>query len=202
MADHFAHFFCLLHVGTPENASRAIALYNSASPDADFPLSDGFALSLQGDEGTSKLWIHDDGSGDPERVIAFVLLCAQEFDLKGLCGFQYANTCSKPRLDAFGGGAHVIDLGARKSVGWTSTDEWLCGALEGDDPDARDHPNHRLVASTHSRSTARSILSLDWPPSFATQTRLLGNIPDLPRQIATLPSCLHSCSDSGNCFLL
>ena len=65
-----------------------------------------------------------------------VLLCAEEFDLKGLWGFEYANTCSKPRLDAFGGGAHVIDLRARKSVGWTSTNEWLCRALQGDDPDA------------------------------------------------------------------
>jgi len=69
-------------------------------------------------------------------VIAFVLLCAEEFDLKGLWGFEYANTCSKPRLDAFGGGAHVIDLGARKSVGWTSTNEWLAVALDGGDPDA------------------------------------------------------------------
>lgn len=136
MADYFTHFSCLLDVGTPENAARALALYTSASPDADFPLSEGFALSLQEGEGATKLWIRDDGSGDPERVIAFVLLCAREFDLKGRWGFQYANTCSTPRLDAFGGGAHVIDLGARKSIGWTSTDEWLCGALEGDDPDA------------------------------------------------------------------
>ena len=51
-------------------------------------------------------------------------------------GFEYALTCSRPRLDAFGGGAHVIDLGARKSISWTSTQEWLAAALNGEDPHA------------------------------------------------------------------
>jgi hypothetical protein len=33
-------------------------------------------------------------------------------------------------------GAHVIDLGARKSIDWTSSQEWLAAALNGDDVDA------------------------------------------------------------------
>ena len=32
--------------------------------------------------------------------------------------------------------AHVIDLGARESIGWTSRQEWLAAALNGDDVDA------------------------------------------------------------------
>ena len=136
MADYFTHFSCLLDVGTPENAARALELYNHAPADDDgFSLSDGFLLSLDS-EGRSQLRIRDDATGDPERVIEFVLLCAEQFDLKGLWGFEYANTCSKPRLDAFGGGAHVIDLGARKSIGLISTNEWLVLALDGGDPDA------------------------------------------------------------------
>jgi hypothetical protein len=136
MADYFTNFSCLLDVRTPANAARALELCANTPEDEDgLRFADGFILSTQM-EGGSELLIHDDYSGDPERVIAFVLLCAEEFDLKGLWGFEYANTCSKPRLDAFGGGAHVIDLGARKSVGWTSTNEWLCRALEGDHPDA------------------------------------------------------------------
>lgn len=136
MADYFTHFSCLLDVGTPENAARALELYNHAPVDEDgFSLSDGFLLSLDGEAG-SQLWIRDDASGDPERVIEFVLLCAEQFNLKGLWGFEYANTCSKPRYDAFGGGAHVIDLGARKSIGWVSTNEWLAVTLDGGDADA------------------------------------------------------------------
>ena len=38
--------------------------------------------------------------------------------------------------EVFGGGAHVIDLGARKSVGWTSSQEWLAAVLNGEDVDA------------------------------------------------------------------
>lgn len=136
MADYFTHFSCLLDMRTPENAARALELYNDQPEDEDgLRLSDGFLLSLEGGSGT-ELWIYDDGSGDPERVIEFVLLCAETFDLKGLWGFEYANTCSRPRLDAFGGGAHVVDLGNRKSIGWVSTNEWLTIALSGDDPDA------------------------------------------------------------------
>jgi hypothetical protein len=84
----------------------------------------------------SSLWIHDDEHGDVEAVIRFVLRLAEDLDLTGLWGFQYALTCSRPRLDAFGGGGHVIDLGARKSVGWTSSQEWLAAALNGEDVDA------------------------------------------------------------------
>jgi hypothetical protein len=134
MADYFTQFSCFLDVGTPENAARALALYNDAPPDQNgaHP-SDGFRLSW--DETGGQLWFHDDGFGDPERVIAFVLRCAEEFNLQGLWGFEYANTCSKPRLDAFGGGAHVIDLSARKSIASVNTNEWLYRALRGEIPD-------------------------------------------------------------------
>lgn len=136
MADYFTHFSCLLDVGTPENASRAVDLYKNGAPNEDDRCpSDDFVLSLPKENGT-QLWIHDEVSGDPQLVIEFALLCAAEFDLKGLWGFTWAVTCSRPRLEAFGGGAHVIDLGARKSIGSTSTGEWLCHALEGGDPDA------------------------------------------------------------------
>ena len=74
--------------------------------------------------------------GDPERLIQFVKLCAAEFGLKGRWGFQYANTCSRPRLNSFGGGAHILDLGTGDTVGWIDTDGWLATALDGGDPDA------------------------------------------------------------------
>ena len=136
MADYFTHFSCLLDAGTAEKALRALQLYENAEPNEDDRLpSDGFVLSLP-EEGGTKLWIHDDVSGDPELVIAFVLHCAEELDLKGLWGFTWADVCGRPRLDSFGGGAHVIDLGARKTLGWVSTNEWLCDVLSGGVPDA------------------------------------------------------------------
>jgi len=127
MADYFTHFSCLLDVGTPENAARALDLYNllSEAGATEEPPSEGFRLSIQPEHGGTQLWMHDDVSGDPERLIQFVKRCAAEFGLTGRWGFQYANTCSKPRLDGFGGGAHVLDLASRETVDWIYTDGWL-----------------------------------------------------------------------------
>ena len=139
MADYFTHFSCLLDVGTPDKAARALALFQSlreADQDAEAPEVAGFDLVRQDAPEDSTLWIHDDEHGDVEAVIRFVLRLVAELDLTGLWGFEYALTCSRHRLDAFGGGAHVIDLGTRKSIGWTSSQEWLAAAVNGEDPHA------------------------------------------------------------------
>ncbi|KPL50738.1 hypothetical protein ABB55_28185 [Prosthecomicrobium hirschii] len=134
MADYFPHFSCLLDVGTPENAARALDLYNRLSEDgaSEEPPSEGFLLSIQPEHGGSQLWMRDDVTGDPERLIHFVKHCAAEFGLKGRWGFQYANTCSKPRLDGFGGGAHVLDLTTGETVDWIYTDGWLDQTISGE----------------------------------------------------------------------
>lgn len=134
MADYFTHFSCLLDVGTPENAARALDLYNRLSEEgaSEEPPSEGFLLSIQPEHGGSQLWMRDDVTGDPERLIHFVKHCATEFGLKGRWGFQYANTCSKPRLDGFGGGAHVLDLATGETVDWIYTDGWLDQTISGE----------------------------------------------------------------------
>jgi hypothetical protein len=139
MADCFTHFSCLIDVGTADNAARALVLFQelrATDQDADNPEVSGFTLARQDAPEGSTLWIHDNEHGDVVAVIRFVMRLAEDLDLTGLWGVQYALTCSRPRLDAFGGGAHVIDLGARKSIGWTSSQEWLAAALNGDDVDA------------------------------------------------------------------
>lgn len=139
MADYFTQFSCLIDVGSPDKAARALALFRElqeADQDADDPAFAGFDLVRQDVPEGSNLWIHDDEHGDVEAVIRFVLRLAEDLDLTGLWGFQYGLSCSRPRLDAFGGGAHVIDLGARKTIGWTSTQEWLAAALNGEDSHA------------------------------------------------------------------
>lgn len=136
MADFFTHFSCLLDVGTPENAARALDLYNALSEEGatEEPPSEGFLLSIQPEHGGTQLWMRDDVTGDPERLIQFVKRCAAEFGLKGLWGFQYANTCSRPRINAFGGGLHVLDLASGETVDWLYTDGWLATVLDGGNP--------------------------------------------------------------------
>jgi len=132
MADYFTHFSCLLDVGTPENAARALDLYNALSAEgaSEEPPSGGFLLSIQPEHGGTNLWMRDDVTGDPERLIQFVKRCAAAFSLTGRWGFQYANTCSRPRLDSFGGGAHVLDLATGETVDWIYTDGWLAELLD------------------------------------------------------------------------
>ena len=48
MADYFTHFSCLLDVGSPENAARALDLYNALAREnaAEDPPSDGFPFKI------------------------------------------------------------------------------------------------------------------------------------------------------------
>lgn len=136
MADYLTHFSCLLDVGTSDNVVRALALYADTPADEDgmsFP--NGFAAETAPDADTS-LWLRDAGFGDVEQLIRFALLCAERLDLTGRWGFEYALTCSRPLLDGFGGGAHVVDLGARASLDWTSTSDWLANTIAGGETDA------------------------------------------------------------------
>lgn len=136
MADYHTHFSCLLDVGTHENAVRAVDLYNTLPDGSSFEHepTNAFLLSIQPEHDGTQLWIRDDDTGDPEHVIRFVMRCAATFALTGLWGLQWANSCSRPRLDGFGGGAHVLDLATGETVDWIYTDGWLSSVLEGRDP--------------------------------------------------------------------
>ncbi len=89
MADYFTHFSCILDVGSAENVVAALDLIETyaAELEADEGLEPGFDLEVDPSSGPSALWIHGDGHGDPEHVIAFVLRCAEAFDLSGRWGF-------------------------------------------------------------------------------------------------------------------
>ncbi|WP_212376289.1 hypothetical protein [Acetobacter persici] len=137
MADFFTHFSCVLDVGTVDNAAKALDLYNEFMDElaAEEPPSDGFVLSITPEYGGTKLWMRDETTGDPHQVVEFVLHCARAFRLRGRWGFQWANSCSRSRVGAFSGGAHLLDLGRRRTISWTTTDRWLAIALDGCNPE-------------------------------------------------------------------
>jgi len=89
----------------------------------------GFRVSIHPDRGGTKLWMRDEVTGDPLQVIIFVQRCAEAFGLTGRWGFQSANTCSERRINAFGGGAHVLDLSTGRPVAWIRTNRWLARAV-------------------------------------------------------------------------
>lgn len=135
MADYFTHFSCILDVGSTDNVARAFTLYEEygAELERDDGLEPGFDIEVDpnSDQG---LWFRGDGYGEPEHVIAFVLRCAEAFDLKGRWGFVWSLTCTKPMLDGFGGGAQLLDLGERRTLAWLDCTHWL-DVASGDDVD-------------------------------------------------------------------
>ena len=133
MADYFTHFSCVLDVGTPDNVAHALDLYPACMEQAARAgaLAGGFMVSVHPDQGGTKLWMRDAVSGDPLQVILFVQRCAEVFGLRGQWGFQWAQTCSEPRVNAFSGGAHVLDLATRRPLGWIHTNRWLARAVQG-----------------------------------------------------------------------
>ncbi len=118
MADFFTQFSCHLDVCSAGNARRAEDVWGELAAelyreDGGYP---GFQVEVDHEHGPGALWIHSDEYGEPEHVIRFVLRCAEALNLQGCWGFTWSQSCSKPRLDSFGGGAHVIDLGKRQSI--------------------------------------------------------------------------------------
>jgi hypothetical protein len=136
MADYFTSFSCLFDTGSQENAERAAVIRDELA--AELERDEGCALGFTMDAGEhgppGTLWLYSDDYGEPEHVIDFVLRCAEAFDLKGRWGFVWALTCTRPRLDGFGGGAQLIDLTARKSIDWIDCEHWLAAVLAEDEP--------------------------------------------------------------------
>lgn len=84
------------------------------------PVDDVYPPSWQiDDEG---LWMHNDESCGHEFAALISQAYLREFHPEGSLGFEIANTCSKPRLDAFGGVACFITA---DSIEWHSTNRWL-----------------------------------------------------------------------------
>ena len=131
MADYYTQFSCIFDVGTAENVAAALAIRDQLADrlDEEEGVSLGFDVQADRDEAPGALWVHSDGDGDPEHVIEFVKLCAEAFDMQGFWGFVWSLSCSRPRLDAFGGGAQVIDLGKRESRDWMDCHHWLADQL-------------------------------------------------------------------------
>lgn len=127
MADYFCQFSCIFDVGTAENAARAESIRGelAAELDRDEGTWPGFGMEVDHESGPGALWIHSDEYGEPDHVIRFVLRCAAALDLQGIWGFTWGMSCSKPRLDAFGGGAHIVDLGKRETIDWIDCSNWV-----------------------------------------------------------------------------
>ena len=68
----------------------------------------GFSWDIQKDEGGTRLWIYAQESGDVEQVAYFVQLFLKQFAPDGWWTLTWANTCSRPLVGQFSGGALLV----------------------------------------------------------------------------------------------
>lgn len=128
MADDHTQFSCSLKLKSVEDALFAIDFLEAMRTEDDTFLDMcSFQVSiLDGDKSSAELWLRDAyGAADIMAVIEFVARLAREVGSTGYWGFQYSLSCSKPRLNEFGGGAIIINLETGDIESATSTEDWF-----------------------------------------------------------------------------
>jgi hypothetical protein len=143
MADYYTSFSFILELDK-SSRDQALALYErlqqvigdgSACEGTEPPPQDG--LTLQAIELAAEMddwlgfmafpvdsgvWIRDcDENGSPNNVAVFVQAVLKMLGSKALVAFAWADTCSKPRTDGFGGGAAAI---TRQKIDYVNTSAW------------------------------------------------------------------------------
>ena len=135
MADYFTNFS--LQVRLPHEAAQTYALNlagqanrlnqgDEAEP--DFPVelqasTEVWCFEVEADvvEAHPGLWLHSDNGGI-DAACAFLQHLLQKFNPSGQVTFEWSHDCSKPRIDAYGGGAAIITA---KKIKTMSTHQWL-----------------------------------------------------------------------------
>jgi hypothetical protein len=135
MADYYTNFSLVLNLANETEQAYALDLVHKVSLaqqgdelPADFPkalvdlIEDWSFETVADDSGTKHgLWLHS-MYGGVDAVCAFIQHLLQKFDVHGRVTFEWSHDCSKPRVDAYGGGAAVITAQAIKTM---NTAAWL-----------------------------------------------------------------------------
>jgi hypothetical protein len=135
MADYFTNLSFVLPLKDDQkayalqlaNTANSIKFGETESP-PDFPdslkqvLGDWQFETEVCDEG---IWLHSE-SGGIDAVCAFVQHLLKKYDFAPFVSFEWSHDCSKPRTDAYGGGAAVITATEIKTM---STADWIISNL-------------------------------------------------------------------------
>ena len=135
MADYFTNFSLIMKL--PDEAAQNYALdlaiqardmmFEGDKPPAEFPASlaevvDDWQFETEAESSVGcGLWFHSD-SGGIDAVCAFIQHLLQTFDPGRRVIFEWSHDCSKPRVDAYGGGAAIITANEIKTM---NTGQWL-----------------------------------------------------------------------------
>lgn len=86
-------------------------------------------IQVTHDTGAGSVWVCAEECGDVEYTASLVQALLRHFELDLVVGFEWADTCSRLRLDGFGGGTVAV---SRRSAVWFSTGALLEKAVKAE----------------------------------------------------------------------
>ena len=135
MADYFTYFSVAIPLKDSTQQQYALDLAGKAAAAcfrdeqepalADIPpelldVLEDWHFETEKDENHS-IWLHSQDGGI-DAACAFIQHLLKKFNPEGRVEFEWSNDCSKPRLDAYGGGAALVTAQEIKTM---NTCEWL-----------------------------------------------------------------------------
>jgi hypothetical protein len=135
MADYFTRFSMVMRLPNETAQRYAIELAHQACQGqlgddlpADFPreLADcvedwQFETEVNSPAKEHGVWLYSDYGG-VDALCAFLQHLLRKYDPQGRVGFAWSYDCTKPRLDAYGGGAALVTAQDIQSI---ETSQWL-----------------------------------------------------------------------------
>ena len=135
MADYFTNFSFIFALPGIEAQAHALEIAGQAGriqqgdeqpesfPDDLKSVIEDWCFETDADTDGDKpaLWLHS-SNGGMDAACCFIQHLLRKFDPQGRVTFEWSHDCSRPRTDAYGGGAAIITAQEIKTM---STCEWL-----------------------------------------------------------------------------
>ena len=133
MADYYTNFSLVLKLANETEQAYALDLAHKAGLaqqgdelPADFPktladVTEDWQFETEADSSKHGLWLHS-MNGGIDAVCAFIQHLLKKFTPEAYVSFEWSHDCSKPRADAYGGGAAFITA---EEIATMNTATWL-----------------------------------------------------------------------------
>ena len=132
MADYYTNFSVVMSLPSEAAQAYAINIHHQATlafqddqwaedvPQELLNLSEDWCFEIDANRNHA-VWLHSEYGG-VDAVCVFIQHLLKKFNPQGRVIFEWSHDCSKPRTDAYGGGAAIVTSNEIKTM---STGQWL-----------------------------------------------------------------------------
>ena len=119
MANNYCESSTLIEI-PKDKVNKAKVILTRVNEELELSDDEGYVGYIASFE-NNDIWIRHDESINPEHVEVLVKALVEELELPGTIVCSWSYTCSKPRIDEFGGGAFAVQKG--KPTRWVDARE-------------------------------------------------------------------------------